>query len=581
VARRRLPVAAICLPALCGPALLAPARAAAQGGARTQVLCNGQIVTDIIIKPQPPSLGGIFRRIPALANTVRALHTTTDPEVVRRFVLLEKGRPCSKLRRGETERVLRAQPFLAEASVTAYPDPAGSGVQIEVVTVDEVSTIASVGVSGSSPFFTALRLGSSNVSGQGLYAMGEWREGDFYRDAWNAKVTDYQVMGRPYQLSVAGARRHYGGAWVTELTNPFFSDVQRGAWRATAGGQHSYSAFSRPDAPSPAVSVRRSFVDVGGIFRVGEAGRLSLFGASFTRETDDPAFEPVRITDRGIIPDTSGALVGRYARRRAARVNLLWGVRNIEFARVRGFDALTSEQDVRTGFQLGTLFGRSLAVLGSTDDDMFVGADAYAGMGSQWSFVAAEVRGEGRQSYDTNRWDDILGSGRAAWYFKIEDRHTAITSAEWSGGWRQRTPFQLTLGEYHGGMRGFRSSRLPGGQRAILRHEQRWVLGDVSGAADAGLALFAEAGRIWQGDVPYGVSTPVRYAVGASLLAAVPPRSQRLWRLDIAVPLSNDAGTRVEFRLSQGKRTRTFWDEPDDMVRSRARTVPTSIFSWP
>jgi hypothetical protein len=557
------------------------ARARGQDAPRTQARCNGQIVTDIIIRPRPPQLGGIFERVPTLAQAIRSLHTTTAPDVISRYVLLEKGRPCSALRRYETERLLRAQPYLASATVTAFPDPSGSGVRVEVETVDEVSTIAGAGFSGQSPFLTALKLGSANVSGQGIYAAGEWRQGFFYRDGFSARVTHYQAFGRPYQLTISGARRDLGSDWMTELMHPFFSDVQRTAWRAAAGTDHQYVPFARPGQVSAAVGVNRSYSDIGGIVRVGEPGRLSLFGASFSKETEDPAHDGVVITDKGIIADSSGILALRYRPMRAARVNSLWGVRDIEFLRVRGFDALTAEQDIRKGFQLGMVFGRSLAVLGSRDDDIFLSADVYGGFGSPWSFLAAEVRGEGRQSYDDNRWDDILGSGRMAWYYKLEDRHTMVTSAEWSGGWRQRTPFQLDLGEYTGGMRGYRGSRLPGGRRGVLRHEQRWVLGDVNGAADVGVGVFGEAGRVWAGDVPFGMTIPLHYSLGASLLVALPPRSQRLWRLDIAFPFSADARSRVEFRLSHEERTRTFWVDPDDVARSRSKTSPTSIFTWP
>ena len=42
-------------------------------------------------------------------------------------------------------------------------------------------------------------------------------------------------------------------------------------------------------------------------------------------------------------------------------------------------------------------------------------------------------------------------------------------SAEWSGGWRSRVPFQLRLGEKSGGVRGYVRSDVVGGQRALVR----------------------------------------------------------------------------------------------------------------
>ena len=130
-------------------------------------------------------------------------------------------------------------------------------------------------------------------------------------------------------------------------------------------------------------------------------------------------------------------------------------------------------------------------------------------------------------------------------------------------------------------MRGFSKTEMPGGQRAITRLEERWVLGNVRGNADAGVALLAEAGRIWAGDVPFGQTMPTRYAIGTSLLTALPPGSQRLWRLDLMLPLDGGGGGRLELRLRTEDRTRIFWREPRDIERSRERSLPQRIFQWP
>jgi hypothetical protein len=130
------------------------------------------------------------------------------------------------------------------------------------------------------------------------------------------------------------------------------------------------------------VPLTRSFADVGLVLRVGEPGRLSLFGASLSREESDPSSDIVIVTDTGIVPVPGTSLDQRYSAARAARLNFLWGVRNVGFKRVEGFDALTGEQDVRTGFQLAVLFGRSLSVLGTHDDDIMVSGDIYAGIGT-------------------------------------------------------------------------------------------------------------------------------------------------------------------------------------------------------
>ena len=66
--------------------------------------CDGLTVTDVEIRAQPPPLGGLFERVHLLSETVRLLHVTTKPELIRRFMILKEGERCSELRRAECER---------------------------------------------------------------------------------------------------------------------------------------------------------------------------------------------------------------------------------------------------------------------------------------------------------------------------------------------------------------------------------------------------------------------------------------------------------------------------------------------
>src|SRR5687768_1905444 len=57
-------------------------------GGRAPATCNGQIISDIVVVTQPPYAGGLLGRFGFVERTVRALHATTKPEVVRRFLVL-------------------------------------------------------------------------------------------------------------------------------------------------------------------------------------------------------------------------------------------------------------------------------------------------------------------------------------------------------------------------------------------------------------------------------------------------------------------------------------------------------------
>jgi hypothetical protein len=147
---------------------------------RTQAPCNGQVISEIVVQTLPPSYGGLFARSPALGRVARTMHMTTQPRLVENLLLFRRGERCSPLLRRETERLLRAQPYLADATVTAYRD--GEAVRIEIVTIDEPSVIGSIGLSSNSPVLRTLKGGTSNLRGSGVSAAAGWKDGGFYRD---------------------------------------------------------------------------------------------------------------------------------------------------------------------------------------------------------------------------------------------------------------------------------------------------------------------------------------------------------------------------------------------------------------
>ena len=523
----------------------------------------------------------VFNRVPVLAKVAGAVHRTTNQSVIRRFLLLREGDRCSELRRAESERILRAQPFIAYAVVRALAD-SGGGVLLDVRTTDELAIIVGIAAGKGTPVVRLLRLGDANVAGEGVYFAGDWRDGGAFRDGFGAQLVDNQLFGRPYTLIADGHQNPLGSDWQIDALHPFYTDVQRVAWRARSGGSDDYVQYPNDINSSHALRVNRNWFDVGGIIRIGPPGRLSLFGASISGLDERPARLPVLVTKGGFAPDTSTVLVGRYVNHRIARVNALWGIRDIGFVRVQGFDALSATQDLPIGFQLGTLFGRTLSALGSRDDDIFTAGDLFIGMAGRNNALRFQAGAEGRRDNRAAQWDGVTASARAIEYFKISDWNTTTASLEFSGGWNERTPFNLTLSDADGGVRGYASSNTPGGQRVVARLEHRMFIGRPFNVGDLGIGAFADAGRLWAGGIPYGVNTPIRSAIGFSLLGTVPAASARMWRLDFAFAVNPEPnGNHFEFRIGNTDKTTFFLVEPSDIQAARERTVPSSVFRWP
>ncbi|HEX9485237.1 MAG TPA: hypothetical protein VF929_11680 [Gemmatimonadaceae bacterium] len=545
------------------------------GRATTQ--CAGQRIDSIYVFSDAPTVQRL-QRVPALARIARDVHVVTRPELIRRYLLLEPGAPCTEIRRAESERILRAQPFIAEADVVAVPNDDG-GVDLEVRTTDETSMVLGGSFRARAPMVSALLLGNANIAGGGVFGALSWRYGEGLRDAVAIRVTDNQFLGQVMVSTVEGERSERGGRWRMDLLRPYYTDLQRLAWRAQAGASTQYAELRRPDDLRPSVMVRRNFFDVGSIARVGAPGRLGLLGASVTG-VDEQTGDRLTTVDSGIVSDV-GALPRNYPAHRVARLNLLAGVRYIQFVRRTGLDALTATEDVPLGVQIGTLFGRSVRAFGSREDDLFASADLYASSTSGVGVLRLQARGEARRVTTSDNWDGILTSARLSHVLQFSASHQNQFRLEWSGTYRQRTPIQLLFGIIDGGVRGFEDSPLAGGQRLVGHVDERFLMGRPFNLADVGIAAFADAGRQWAGDVPFGVTTSIKGSLGFGLLAALPPRSGRLWRADVALPLGSGANSRWTVSITNADRVGFVYREPGDVADAREPTVPRSVFAWP
>lgn len=547
----------------------------------TGILCDGLTVSAIDVQTWRPRFTGpmaIWRRV---ARHLGLHNTETLEGVVRRYVTLEPGQQCTEFRRAESERLLRAQPFIASATVRAVRDGAG-GVRLLVQTVDEVPALVAARYRAND---WAVALGNENSFGTGTRVLLRVEQREHYRNGYGGEVEHRQLLGRPYVLGLQAVQYPLGDRWRMELGHAFLTDLQRIAWHAGAGRRTEYTRL-RPDQDDATLALRREQEswDIGGVLRLGPAGRAFLSGAVLTGERILPASEAVLITDTGLVaaPEPEASAADRFGPAQSVRANLIAGFRGIRYRQARGYDALTAEQDVANGVQASVFVGRSIPRL-SDDDDAFVATELFAGRGGPRSYVAAQVDGEARRPFGTgsDQWDGILGSARAAWYFKPVERITSIASVEWAGAWRERFPFLLELGDRQGGVRGFAGADVFGSRRAVARLEERYVVGPVMRRGDLGFAAFTEAGRVWAGDAPYGETSPVAASVGLSVLATVPVGGQRLYRVDVALPVSGPGDRRLEIRFSAADRTRHFWEPPDDVMRARTAATPRQILDWP
>lgn len=546
------------------------------GRASAQATCDGKVVSEISIQRSSRTVMDKLRA-PAWSRTVlqpMLLGTPTRESAIRPFLQLTVGKACSELRRMESERLLRLQPYLADAIVRTVDDGAGR-VRVEVETTDDRRPIIGVGVRESK--LNYLELGNNNIGGYGHLLAASWRDGRAFRDGYGVRYTDYHLFGQPIVANVQLQSQPLGSYSQFSVAQPFYTDLQQSAAFAGYLRDDSYLSFVRPDDDPLSLNTIRDRADIGAAVRLttGSATRV-LLGALGSVERRRRALQPVIISDTGFVQSNLRTLDNRYSTTDATRLGIVTGVRSVTFVKAKSFDALEGVQDVGRGVQLATTIGSTIT---GTVKGPFATADLYTGVGGENSFLGMRTQVESSRS--NSRWANVVASGRLAWYSRPTVRQTRLWSLEYAGAWRHDVPYQLTIDDPQSGVRGYSGSRLAGGQRLVLRAERRFVMPGISRYLGWGVAGFADAGHMWKGDVPFGTSG-TRGSVGLSLLGAVPRESRSLARVDFAFPFVPDKHAKAfEVRFTYTVAGRSFWREPFQIARARIAAAASDIFTWP
>lgn len=540
-------------------------------------VCAGRMVSRVDIQPSPPPFAGMAKKWQAAARAVGLHHATTDASVVSAFLSLRVGVPCTEFRRAESERVLRAQPFLADATVRLVPDT-GSTVAVLVATMDEVPVLATVRFRGLAP--ESFSVGNENVGGRALRVEARVERGRAYRTAIGARVEQDVLFGHPFRLVLEADRYQRGRRIGTELEHPFFTDLQRSSWHVGYENSDEYFNVERPSREPLALGMTNRSWDASALLRTFGTHTVGLLGGAITGRRFDPASAGIVVDDTGFRADTGVTLRGRYTPFRVARIGALGGVRRVSFQPVNGFDALVGSQDVMRGVAAGLFAGGGVSQFG--ERDIFLSSALYAGAATRNALLAMLAALEGRRDPSGGEWNSVIGSARTAFYWGSAPGAVLVVSDALSGGVRSRLPLQVSFADRDGGLMAYRRSGLAGARRNIAHAELRLSGESMMRRADVGFAAFTEVGTLWAGDAPYGVNA-TRATVGISLLAAYPTRSKRLYRADIGIPLtrSGEGMGRIEVRFSSADRTQGFWVEPEDIARARTGTEPSRLFEWP
>lgn len=540
-----------------------------------------------VFDPSDPELDPRFAWV---YRTVNRLHAPTREEVVRREVLFREGDCYSPEVLLDSERILRSTPFIAKADVYGVRQPDGT-YHVIVDTEDEWST--RVEPRTHEGRLSGVELREENLLGTGQELAAFYGE-RYDETVYGASFSTPQLAGTLLDAELYASRTPNGAAFGEVLAYPFRGEGGRWAFRQRfehADRYFEYLAEGEEGRVRVLFPERRRAVDVGGVFRLGRRGSLTLFGLALAGEwIDYPGAPRIHNREPGAPEDPllhlpAGAGLDSVA---SVRAVFLAGQRNVYFQRRSALDAVRGVEDVRLGVEAELGIGRSLEHF-SIDDDLsldfglFLAGELPGGVTSGGRLTMEAKRDYAAPSGEWE-WSNVFGQLHAWSYWRPapESRHTLVAALSAAGGWRVTVPFQTTLGAW-AGLRGYSRHAFTGHRRAVLSLEDRIYLGwPVPQLLDLGVVPFVDVGQSWRGGDVYGADTPLRASVGVGLRAAFPPGSRRTYRLDVAVPVRGGIGFGdVVVSAGVGQAIGRSVRGDGQIRRSSRRLLSASLFNFP
>jgi len=567
---------------------------AADGAAQ---LCPRGTISEITYerrKPFPPETSG------RLFRTLNAIHVRTLPTVIRWELLFREGDCLNPLLLEESERSLRSLPYIVEAEVTSEQLPDGTH-RVLVQTIDAWALSVGIAFTVDNGFqFTGISFNARNLLGSGTQ-VGAFR--NVYRERSRIGLLARQpnLFGTRIDATVHGGTTRAANYVTESLFRPYAGEVGSNAVRQSAEVRDDYflysvdpalgftQAYLRFEAEAYELTYQHRFgAPEGTRFIVGVgASRESVrfpFGDPGTRVVVDDAFGDSQPAPPAVIDE-----IAPQAHSHATnRVSVTLGVRNLNFFNLPGLDALRATQDVLRGADFTVTVAPGIPIGDDNGHDTFVRLQGSFGTNGDVAYLQADGDLQARHVREavagaTKGWRDVLWEVNANAYWSQGRNMQTFARFQFAGGRDWDRPFQLTLGGREA-VRGYNEDAYPGARRILGTVEQRFALPVLSTSlADVGVALFADAGRMWAGTVPFGADTKGKAGIGGGLRLGFPAGSPNVLRVDLGLPLTGERDTKgTVFRVYAeflGILDRRSW--PTQTARSRWYGVNPDLTTRP
>ena len=483
-----------------------------------------------VFSPEEAERGWVYR----LADSLRF---QTRESVIRRFLLFHEGDPYNATRIEETERNLRALPFLKNASIAVYP-PRGGLVDVEVVTQDAWTTEPGINIGGKGGTTTyGVDLKEKDFLGSGRQVALDYAKGT-ERTVRQAEYRDPYFLGNYWNGLLRYADNSDGSEQAIEIGRPFFSFV-------TPWATDIFLDNLRQD--------ERIFEDGREISRFHQKHQEILLDYGRALVATDIAavrvtagfhllrdrFAPVRQTTT--LPDARSFryLFARFEMDQNDFLKWNYVNRDIRF------------EDFDLGRNVAVEAGVSPALFGLPRTTEYVKAS----VGQGWrifsrAFVQAQVSYETRFEEGTTRHSIVSATAFFAYRFDTRTIQTFVSRLQLDRGWRLDKDFQF-FADGDNGLRGYPLHAYAGNRRILWNLEHRIFSGrEYLQLVSPGAVVFADVGGAVPEERPFR-RADVKSDVGIGLRGSISrAATNSVVRIDLAYPLNRDPFGRRRFIVS-------------------------------
>lgn len=522
---------------LIGLAACLQAPAAAAPAHRKHMLPPGLVIGSVIVETH-----NVFdTEDPAedklLYRAANRLHRRTRDAVIWRELLFAAGDRYDPALVEETERNLRALPFIRHAAATATVNKEGT-VDVVMRTYDSwtLEVVTSFKRAGGSTNIRA-GLAENNILGSGKAGSAIYsRNGRAGSQSFGLKDPQF-LNHKRLQVSLAALTAPGAQNFALEVDRPFTS-IAPSAYGGKLGYEKSDVATSpNPAAPGPA---SRTVSQAGMSYSIAlatstERARRVKVGLLSQRADHSP------------IPGLTGGPLPAREQRTFLQLGADW--EELDFITVRRIRKFTHDEDYNLGLAVipEVAWAPPSSLLGTTESQVL--PKVVARKGFVWSNQLLLLSSGYSSKYMNGGNGHRLASLEASYFVRGLKYQTLAFHAALDLGWRLDFANPLTLGEVNG-LRGYGLSQFTGDRRLLFNIEDRiFVYDELWRLVDVGAVAFFDSGTAWPSSNPVSPAD-LKNSVGLGLRIA-PSRSagNEPVRIDLAYAL-NENKSRSRWSLS-------------------------------